>query len=234
VPDPVAEAALNNAGWCDAVCRALGLQPRWAADTWSVPRRSPDGYPDAVTLVRGADARAVLHRLQNGAGCSVKDSFADLDLAPWGFRVLFDATWIRRLGGQDAAPPALEWREVRTPSDLDQWSRRHDLDVFRPALLDVEDLHLFHAPGPGAGFALHRTGRVVGVSNTVPGDAANAAVWADLVAVAGTVYPGLDLVGYETGEDLAAATASGFVSTAPLRVWIREGSTSPPSGQACG
>jgi hypothetical protein len=220
VPELLAEAALNNAAWCDVVCRALGLQPRWAADAWTVTPRSPDGYPDAVTLVPGADPRTVLSRIDHGPGCSVKDSFADLDLAPLGFRVLFDATWIRRPATQDAAPAALEWREVRDPADLDQWSGGQDLDVFRPALLDVEDLHLFHAPGREAGFALHRTGRVVGVSNTREGDAPRADLWADLVAVAGTVYPGLDLVGYEAGEHLAAARASGFLSTGPLRVWI--------------
>jgi hypothetical protein len=203
------------------VCRALGLQPRWAADAWAVTQRSPDGYPDAVTLVPGADARAVLSRVDHGPGCSVKDSFADLDLAPVGFRVLFDATWIRRPATEDAAPAALEWRQVRNRADLDQWSRGQDLDVFRPALLDVEDLHLFHAPGSAAGFALHRTGRVVGVSNTRAGDAPEAALWADLVAVASTVCPGLDLVGYEAGESLAAAMDSGFLSTGPLRVWIR-------------
>jgi hypothetical protein len=221
VPEPLAEAAANNAGWCDAVCRTLGLKPRWAADAWTVARRSPDGYPDAVTLAPGADARAVLSRVQDGPGCSVKDSFADLDLTPWGFRVLFDATWIRRPATGDTASAALEWHEVRTSADLDQWSRGHDLDVFRPALLQVEDVHLFHAPGPAASFALNRTGGVVGVSNAVAGEVPRAALWSDLVAVASTVYPGLDLVGYEVGEDLAAATASGFLSTGPLRVWIR-------------
>jgi hypothetical protein len=221
VPEPLVEAALNNAGWCDAVCRALGLRTRWGADAWTVARRSPNGYPDAVTLRHDADAAAVLSRVDVGPGCSVKDSFAALDLAPWGFHVLFDATWIRRPSAPDASSAALEWSEVHSPADLDQWSRGHDLDVFRPGLLEVEDLRFFHCPVAAAGFALHRTAGVVGVSNTVAGRAPLAAVWSDLVIIAGAVYPGLDLVGYEAADDLEAATAAGFLSTGPLRVWMQ-------------
>ncbi|GAB3936384.1 hypothetical protein GCM10027614_12800 [Micromonospora vulcania] len=53
-------------------------------------------YPDAVTLRPGVDVAALLRRIDAGPGASVKDSFADLDLADHGFRVLFDAEWIYR------------------------------------------------------------------------------------------------------------------------------------------
>jgi hypothetical protein len=66
----VVEPATNNASWCDAVCRALGLPTRWAADAWTVAERSPAGYPDAVTLSREAEAGAVLKRVEDGHGCS--------------------------------------------------------------------------------------------------------------------------------------------------------------------
>ena len=90
------EAATTNASCCDAVCRALGLPTRWAVDAWTVAERSPGGYPDAVTLSREAEAAAVLKRVEDGSGCSIKDSFAVLDLGPSGFHVLFEATWIQR------------------------------------------------------------------------------------------------------------------------------------------
>ena len=35
-------------------------------------------------------------------------------------------------------------------------------------------------------------------------------------------YPGLPLVGYESGDDLAAARRAGFTSTGPLRVWLKD------------
>src|SRR5437763_16782921 len=114
--DPVADAAANNAAWCDAVCRAHGLPTAWSASAWTVGRRSPEGYPDAVTLSTSARPAGVLNGIHTGSGCSIKDSFAGLDLAPQGFRVLFEAPWIHRPAGDPNLTPILDWHEVRTPA----------------------------------------------------------------------------------------------------------------------
>jgi hypothetical protein len=218
----VVEAAACNASWCDSVCRTRSLPTQWSDDAWTVAQRSPDGYPDAVTLSPTAEAHAVLGRVEGGAGCSVKDSFAVLDLEPWGFRVLFEATWIRRSAAEAVGPATLDWREARTPAELEEWSYGHDLNVFGPQLLDVDDLRFFYTgPGTDAGFALNRAGGVVGVSNIVAGRVDPVVVWSDLLAVAVESYPGLDLAGYELGEDLETAVAVGFVEAGSLRVWIR-------------
>jgi hypothetical protein len=157
VVDSVVEAAACNASWCDIVCRTRALPTQWGDDAWSVARRSPNGYPDAVTLSPMVDADAVLGRVEGSAGCSVKDSFAVLDLEPWGFHVLFEATWIRR-SIEAIRPVTLDWREVRSPAELEQWSRGHDLDGFGPALLDFDDLRFFYTrSGAGAGFAFGKT-----------------------------------------------------------------------------
>lgn len=222
MPDPRSEAAANNAGWCDVVVRALGGETSWQPDHWASGRRSPDGYPDAVTLSPGVDQAAVLVRVEHGTGCSVKDSFADLDLASSGFDVLFEATWIRHSAPAPGAVPALDWHKVRSPADLSAWSRGHDLDVFVPALLDEPDVRFFHAPRSGAGFALFRTASVLGICHAIPGDADPHVVWSDLVMIAGRTFPGLDLVGYERGTDLAAAASTGFTVTGPLRVWMSD------------
>jgi hypothetical protein len=219
--DHVVEAAAANAGWCDAVCRSLGGRTAWAADAWTAADRAPTGYPDAVTLVPGTDALAVLSRVDARTGCSVKDSFADLELASLGFRVLFHATWIRRAAMDVPTAPVLNWQEVRTPADLRQWSQGHDLDVFVPELLEVEDLRFFQAGLGQTGFALHRWGDVVSVSNTFAAGVGQSTVWSDVVAIAGQAFPGRELVGYEQGADLDAALTVGFEETAPLRVWIR-------------
>ena len=220
--DPVLEAAASNAGWCDAVCRALGLPTQWTADAWSAARRSPDGYPDAVTLSPLADAASMLSLVDSRPGCSIKDSFAVLDLEPSGFHVLFEATWIRRPGIVGGSTATLDWHRVQTPADLEQWSAGHGLDVFVPAMLDDDSLRFYRTgPGTGAGFALSRHGDVVGASNLYPGSADPDTVWSDLIAVAAQAYPGLDLVGYESGADLEAALSVGFAGIGPLRVWIR-------------
>jgi hypothetical protein len=87
--------------------------------------------------------------------------------------------------------------------------------------LDIGDLRFFHSgPGSGAGFALNRVGRVVGVSNIFVGQEDPIVVWSDLVAVAARTNPGMDLAGYELGEDLRSAAAVGFIQTGPLQVWM--------------
>jgi hypothetical protein len=98
-------AAANNAAWCDFVCRKHGLEPVFAPDAWSCPARTPDLYPDAVTLAPDVDIDALLSRVDARAGCSLKDSFADLDLEPHGFRVLFEAQWIARPARSEAGDP---------------------------------------------------------------------------------------------------------------------------------
>lgn len=102
------EAAANNANWCDAVCCAIGRQTRWTDHAWTVAERSPGGYPDAVAVSPDAEIAAVLRRVQGGRGCSIKDSFAALDL-PLGFQVLFEATWIRRAAAEARWATTLDW-----------------------------------------------------------------------------------------------------------------------------
>ncbi|SDS83839.1 hypothetical protein SAMN04488543_2483 [Friedmanniella luteola] len=212
---------LTNATWCDGVCRGVGLPTRWSADAWSTARRSPAGYPDAVTLRRGLAVGTVLAGVEDGPGCSVKDSFTDLDLAPAGFAVLFEARWIRRPAPTSASPPTLSWTEVRAAGELAAWCRRLDVPPLPPVLLAQEGLHVFAADEVGAGFVLSRTGPVVGVAYAVPGTADPAALWADLVGLARRRHPGADLVGYERGADLEHARAAGFAVTGSLRVWMR-------------
>jgi hypothetical protein len=148
-------AARNNAHWCDIVCRLHGLEVHLDERLWWTSSRSPDFYPDAVTLHPGVTPDEVLNRVDVAAGCSVKDSFAALDLEPAGFRVLFEAQWIGRdvddtvpdhtvpdhtvpdhtvpdRTGPDhtgtGGPPAragLSWRPVHDLSDLHAWVTAH-------------------------------------------------------------------------------------------------------------
>ena len=177
--------------------------------------------PRCRDTVAGSDLRAVLGRIEGGAGCSVKDSFAVLDLEPHGFHLLFEATWIRRSAVQPTGPATLGWRRVRSAAELEHWSRGHELDAFGPALLDNGDLQFyFSGSATRAGFALNRAGGVVRISNLFAGSADPMVVWSDAVAVATRAIPGVDLAGYELGSDLEFAVALGFVQTGPLRVWM--------------
>src|SRR3954465_3751646 len=84
-------AVRNNADWCDALCSVHGLCTERDAAAWSSPSRPPTFYPDAVTLRPSLRAEQVLNRIDTAPGCSVKDSYADIDLSTAGFRVLSSA-----------------------------------------------------------------------------------------------------------------------------------------------
>ncbi|WP_431897298.1 hypothetical protein [Micromonospora haikouensis] len=237
-----AVAARDNADWCDLVGRAHGLAGARDTDAWSVPRRSPPWYPDAVTLRPGVDAARLLARIDAGPGASVKDSFADLDLAPHGFRVLFAAEWIHR---PPAGPPATRLvappltppgtplvalpgagptalAPVTSARGLAAWSAAAGSEALhRPALLaDPRVTILARRAGDGAvtaGAVLTDCGPAVGVSNVFAADGDLAGVWRGVVAAC----PGRPLVGYESGGGLPPAEEAGFRRVGPLRVWLR-------------
>ena len=104
----VARAARNNAELCAAVARSHGVVGAFADDAWTAPARTPPLHPDAVTLIPGVDAVSLLARIDDSDGASVKDSFHDLDLTRFGFRVLFAAEWIHRPSAARQGVPATD------------------------------------------------------------------------------------------------------------------------------
>ena len=135
-------AARNNAEWCDAFCGGGVFDDR----LWSSPQRTPPFYPDAVTLVPGVSADEILARVDAGEGCSVKDSFCDVELP--GFEVLFDAVWL--------------WLDR---ADGDAW--QEDATRWGPSVVSLTR---------GADSAIaNRSERVIGISNVVGGDHLGAA-----------------------------------------------------------
>ncbi len=127
----VADAARNNAAWCDAVCSAHGAPGEW-----------------------------------------------------------FDAHWLTQDAGAAVLP---ESRDPRT----------------RSGAVD-------------AGVTANRTDTAVGLSNFFVHGKEPSSARAECIDAAADVFPGLPLVGYETGQDLAASRALGFSSLGSLRVWIQQ------------
>jgi hypothetical protein len=219
-------AARNNADWCDLVCRTHGVDTKFDQDVWVALRRSPPWYPDAVTLREDLSAGDLLPRIDSSRGCSVKDSFASVDLSADGFQVLFAAEWIYRQPARGPAEPSLGWSVVRTGDELRAWAAAHGGgEIFRPALLDDPAVAILAARSEGelvAGVIGNRSASVVGLSNlfilaTHPGQ-----IWAEASDAVGAHFPGLPLVGYEYGVSLELARQTGFVSVGPLRVWMND------------
>jgi hypothetical protein len=227
----IERAARNNAELCDVVCRTQGVTGVFASDAWTSARRTPPLYPDAVTLEPGVDVAELLARVDTGPGCSIKDSFSELDLRAEGFSILMLAEWIQRpaqtstAGTQDSAP----WVPIIDAGTLFRWATawadaEDPAELFRPALLDHPDIVVLGAVVDGevvAGALLNRSTDVVGLSNVFVTTAAPDDVWPGCLDAITTTFPGLPIVGYEPGASLDTALRYGFTSLGPLRVWIR-------------
>ncbi|MET9883081.1 hypothetical protein ABZZ20_07910 [Streptomyces sp. NPDC006430] len=219
-------AARNNAEWCAAVSGGGVL----AADAWTSARRTPPYYPDAVTLTADASTAGILAGIDTDSpGCSVKDSFAALDLAPAGFEVLFEAQWIHRPAGTPAGRSTLDWTRVRDVGELAVWEAAWDGEestgLFHPALLTQEIAFLAGRSAQGrivAGAVANVTdGAVVGVSNVFTADGTpDDEAWTGALTAITALWPDLPVVGYEAGDDLDTAVRHGFTALGPLRVWL--------------
>lgn len=214
--DWTAAAALNNARWCDAVCRAHGHAGRMLPHMWVNAAVVPRFYPNAVTLAVGDTAIEeqlttveILQKSNLPGRWSVKDSFNTLDLSRRGFEVLFEAQWIR--GGMPAEGPETDIVWQREEKGTEQWP------------FDDAGFAMFKGRRGFkvvAGFMLYRSDDVVGVSNVVAEAADAPAVWRSLTLLAAQAFPRLPLVGYESGRELEAAVKSGFEAGDKLRVWV--------------
>jgi len=209
-------AVLNNARWCDAVCRAHGHPGRMLPHIWVNAAVVPRFYPNAVTLAVGEAAleeqRTTIEILQKSnlpGRWSVKDSFGTLDLSRRGFDLLFDATWIRNVMPAEGPSTDIVW--TREEKGAEGWP------------VDDPDFAMFKGRRGFkvvAGFMLYRAEEVVGVSNVVAEAADAPAVWRSLTLLAAQTFPRLALVGYESGDELVAAVKSGFEAGDKLRVWV--------------
>jgi len=228
-PALVRTAARNNAEWCDAICRTYGIAGRFGADSWSSPTRTPQYYPDAVTLLPGVAVSQLLSGIDAGAGSSVKDSFADLDLAVAGFRPLFHAEWLHRAAGGSRAVSGRRWSTVTTEQQLGEWESTWPGSpeapaFFRPAVLADEAIAVLARCDNGrivAGAIANRGATVIGLSNVFDATGDLESAWLGGAAAATALWGQMPFVGYGSGASLDAAHQAGFDSIGELVVWLK-------------
>jgi hypothetical protein len=229
-------AARNNAIWCDTVCRAHDRPGEFQETLWFTRLGTPRFYPDAVTIAGAEAAPVQLEAIANLIGATrkrewfVKDSFRSLQLNSLGFEPLFDAEWIALSGARPDVkhdPPEYRSSIVTDKAGLIAWEQswagkeaNSEPRVFMPGLLadtNVVFVSFQGESGIAGGGILNRGAEVVGLSNLF-GSRIDL-VYRRLTAMAGEIFPGLPLVGYEHGKELAAARLAGFGTVGPLRVW---------------
>jgi hypothetical protein len=129
----------------------------------------------------------------------------------------------------------LAWSAVNNEAGLARWEAAwaglhagqlipdHER-IFRPALLAEPGVAFLTGVRQGetvAVAAVNLTGEVAGLSNVFAPEEVAGEAWAGAVALAGELFPGWPLVGYEWGDDLARALSVGFEPIGELRVWAR-------------
>ncbi len=202
------------------MCFAHGTVGHFLVHTWVNAEPVPRFYPNVVTLTTGdadiVEQRQAVRILQKSnlpGRWAVKDSFKTLDIARLGFEVLFEANWIRKAEPRSGIMVSgLSWERAKPGGG-----------AFPAALFSDENFAMFSGRRDGAvvaGGTLYRADGVVGISNVVADADEAPAVWRDLSALAAATFPGLALVGYESGDELSAARKAGFEIGDPLRIWV--------------
>jgi hypothetical protein len=227
-------AIRNNVAWCDAVCRAYGQPGEFHDSAWVNRGRPPKFHPNIISTRDGSAPVRHVEELLGGDSpgeWGVKDSYAALPLDGLGFALLFEGCWIWRepTAQRPAFARASDWQCVRDVQALATWERAWSQDslggesaTFQDDLLNEPGvLFLSHGSTDGTvgGLIANRTKGVVGISNRF-GSADTEADLASALELVQSHFPGLPLVGYESGDDLGLVEHLGFEQVGRLRVWV--------------
>lgn len=223
--DPRLRAAVDaSVRWYDDVFALHGVSAGVADGLWVALGPPPAWHSAVKTLEPDVDVGAVLRAMETHEHGSVADSFGTLDLAPQGFDLLIDATWVHRqpAPAPGGLPPG--WSLVTDPGLLEVWNEHNETTaVLLPPLLDHPHftfLARHEADLLTAGAVLHVAGPAVVISNgwSIP---ARVLDLGEVVACVDALHPGLPAIDYAWDEDLAALRDLGFTPVGPQRVWIR-------------
>jgi hypothetical protein len=214
-----------SVAWYEDIFALHGIGSRLDDGLWVSAGPPPPLHSDAVVVEPVVTLDRVLAALDGREHAGFKDSFASLDATPAGFELLFESSWIHRPAAAAASPfGSAVWSVVTTASELAEWTSHHDTaEVLVPTLLDRGHFKVLSRRVDGeivAGAVARLGSGTVDVSNVYAVPERNVD-WAELAAHVGALFPGRDLVGYERGDDLAAALAGGFEAVGRLHVWAR-------------
>lgn len=245
-------AAYNNAAWCAAVCRDGGFTAQAWSSPRPTPLYYPDAVTltrdtDTAALLAGIDTDTPHASVKDSFAALdlAPAGFEVLFGAEWIHRpagapgAAPALAWSRIAGPEEL----VAWETA--------WDGEESTGLFHPGLLAGTTGEIAETGEAGeaaetgetgetgeiaflagrdaegrilAGAAVNRTGTVVGVSNAFSADGTpDDEAWTGALTLTASLWPGLALVGYESGDDLATALRHGFTAIGPLRVWVHSG-----------
>jgi len=188
---------------------------------YEVPRH----YPNIITLSDTVEERDVVRAIGHRMDWSIKDSFGRLDMTTVGLTSLFEARWL--VAPRNPRTAGVEFRVVDGSAALHEWLAARDdggSDVLGAAWSERADLAFVSVVEDGTvvgSGVLSQAHGVIGLSNLACSVADPSRCWSSLVAASRSLFPGVAVVGYETGEDLSVALSFGCKVLSPLTIWAR-------------
>ena len=117
----VKQAVENNVAWCQLVSAEYD-KPSFKTDkVWGLHTRGPPYYPELITTSRTTIEEDILEFMKLDHIGSVKDSYATLQLEPFGFQLLVEAEWI-------CHPPFNEQKSEPVPVETSLGQKRNSND----------------------------------------------------------------------------------------------------------
>ena len=232
-------AVANNAAWCDAVCRARGIEGTFFRDYWIHDGDVVPLYPNLITLTPGSVDKqtAAIKTALSAAPPSrwfVKDSFNRLPLHELGFSVLLDAEWFVLPPPKPAACGGVVVDRAKTDDQLRQWEAAwgqtppespYGDRVFAPPLLSERRVAFLFRQDHDiivAGLIANEAHGVVGISNWFSRSDNRQDLRACLAA-ASSLWPSSPLAGYTGRRELHSLRQLGAQPCGSCRVWAFSG-----------
>jgi hypothetical protein len=218
-------AIRNNVNWCEKVSELHGGSHLIKGNVWGLTTKAPKFYPDLITTDQSVTTQEAVEFIGNREILSIKDSFSNIDMSLFGFKILFEAEWICHEAVSVPLSDSTDWRPIQTEEEVVNWTTACGLeDIITADLIRDPEVVIFGEGGLNdkRGFIVNQGAKTIGVSNVFSKNPSNHEHWSEIPQIVSTKFPRLPLVGYEHGEDLKAALKFGWKSMGPLRVWIKD------------
>ncbi|MCJ8313890.1 MAG: hypothetical protein HRU38_04880 [Saccharospirillaceae bacterium] len=234
------KAINNNALWCELVNKANDIPGIFESELWYNSNEVVLFYPNLITLSSNFNEtqKNVLLKIIKGHpknNWAVKDSFASLDLAKYDFFELFESDWFLRQSTQPLLMSKTDLPKIKiinNESDLKQWElawsahqpMKSEQSIFSDNLLENDEvafLAIIENNKITKGLIGNKSDDVIGVSNLFGFDIFENDIMSTFIQTLWDELGKLDLVGYESDEDILQAKQNGFESIGKLKVWMK-------------
>lgn len=229
--DRIAQMAANNAAWINMAVSALGISGEFTPVLWQNVNDMPPIFPNADTLggtiAQKMSAIEQLVETRSGRVVAIKDSWAELDLSPLGFDILFEAHWLYRHPHPLPIPQSdLDIEPITTADRLHDFALACNgpdipTEVYSPSLLNTPEITWLAGQKDRqiiAGVTAVKAEGLNGINNYFGESDLHKQ---HIIAAAINVFPDLPASTYTRTSSVPLFLDLGFETVGNLRIWLR-------------